>query len=98
MTYSLFGGLGLVLVSIGLFGLMSYNVACRTNEIGIRMALGAQSARVLKMILGESFVVVAIGALCGIGVVVAAGRFVTSLLFGLAPTDPVTIVARSPSC
>jgi len=93
MTYSLFGGLGLVLVSIGLFGLMSYNVACRTNEIGIRMALGAQSARVLKMILGESFVVVAIGALCGIGVVVAAGRFVTSLLFGLAPTDPVTIVA-----
>jgi predicted permease len=92
MTYALFGGLGLVLVSIGLFGLMSYNVACRTNEIGIRMALGAQSARVLKMILGESLVVVAIGVVCGIGVALAAGRFVTSLLFGLAPSDPVTIV------
>lgn len=93
MAYSLFGSLGLVLVSIGLFGLMSYNVARRTNEIGIRMALGAQGARVLTMILGESLAVVAVGVLCGLGVALAAGRFVTSLLFGLAPTDPVTIAA-----
>jgi predicted permease len=91
LAYSLFGGLGLLLVSIGLFGLMSYNVAHRTNEIGIRMALGAQGVRVLKMILGESLVIVVIGILCGIAGALAAGRFVTSLLFGLAPTDPVTI-------
>jgi predicted permease len=91
-AYALFGGLGLLLVSIGLFGVMSYNVARRTNEIGIRMALGAQAVRVLRMIIKESLIVVAIGILSGIGVALAAGRLVTSLLFGLAPTDPVTIV------
>jgi predicted permease len=92
MAYSLFGALGLLLVSIGLFGLMSYSVARRTNEIGIRMALGAQGGRVLRMILRESLVVVAIGIVGGVAGALAAGRFVTSLLFGLAPADPVAVV------
>jgi predicted permease len=93
MAYSLFGGLGVLLVSIGLFGLMSYNVACRTNEIGIRIALGAPGGRVLNMILAQSLLVVAIGTLCGVGVALAAGRFMGSLFFGLAPNDPATIAS-----
>ncbi len=91
MSYSLFGGLALLLVSIGLFGLMSYNVARRTNEIGIRMALGAERWDVVRMVLSESLIMVSIGIVVGIGVTLAAGRFIRTMLFGLAPTDSLTI-------
>jgi predicted permease len=87
----LFGALAVALASIGLFGLMSYSVARRTNEIGVRMALGARRADVVALVMKESMAMVAIGIAIGLAVSLAAGRLVTTLLFGLAATDPVTI-------
>ena len=86
-AYTLFGGLALFLASIGLFGLMSYNVSRRTNEIGIRMALGAQRYDVLRLVMRESMILVAIGVVAGIGIAFASSRLVSTLLFGLAPRD-----------
>jgi predicted permease len=90
-AYALFAGLGLLLASIGLFGLMSYNVARRTNEIGIRVALGAQSREVMGMVLSESMFMVTVGIIVGIGAAISAGTLVSTVLFGLAPTDIVSI-------
>jgi predicted permease len=90
-AYTLFGGLALLLASIGLFGLMSYSVARRTNEIGIRMALGAQRQDVLRLVMRESMILVAAGVAIGLGGAVAASRLISTLLFGLAPTDPTTM-------
>jgi predicted permease len=90
-AYTLFGALALVVASVGLFGLMSYSVSRRTNEIGIRMALGAQRADVLRLVMRESMILVVIGVVAGLAVAVAASQFVTTLLFGLAPTDPRTM-------
>jgi predicted permease len=92
-AYTLFGALALLLASIGLFGLMSYNVSRRTNEIGVRMALGAQRQDVLRLVLRESMVLVVIGVVTGLAVAVAAGRLVETLLFGLPPTDALSIGA-----
>jgi predicted permease len=92
-AYSLFGGIALLLAAIGLFGLMSYNVSRRTNEIGIRMALGAQRGQVLGLVMRESMVLVVIGVVVGLAIAIAAGRLVTTLLFGLPPRDPITIAA-----
>jgi predicted permease len=88
---ALFGALALALASIGLFGLMSYSVARRTNEIGIRMALGARRIDVVSLVMKESMTLVVAGVAIGLLAAVAAGRLVATLLFGLAPTDPVTI-------
>jgi predicted permease len=90
MAYSLFGALALLLACIGLFGLMSYNVARRTNEIGIRMALGAERVTVVRMVLGESLRLVAIGLVLGLVCALASGRLVKTVLFDLAPTDVPT--------
>jgi predicted permease len=91
-AYTLFGGVALLLASIGLFGLMSYNVARRTNEIGIRMALGAQRQDVLGLVMRESMILVVIGVAAGLAIAIGAGRLIATLLYGLAPTDVVTIV------
>ncbi len=92
---ALFGLLALLLASGGLYGLMAYSVARRTNEIGIRMALGAERGRVLGMILRETLVLVCIGIAIGIPVALAAVRlarhWMDSLLFGVQATDPVTL-------
>jgi predicted permease len=94
-AYTLFGGLALLVASIGLFGLMSYAVARRTNEIGIRMALGAQRGDVMRQVLVESMILVAIGVGIGVAGSIGAGRFVSTLLYGLAPTDQLTIAAAT---
>jgi ABC-type antimicrobial peptide transport system permease subunit len=90
-----FGALALLLTSIGLYGVMAYSVARRTNEIGIRMALGAQPSAVLGMVLRESVFVVGLGLISGIPAALACGRYVSSQLYGLAPNDPATIAGAS---
>jgi predicted permease len=87
----LFGVLAVALAAIGLFGLMSYNVARRTNEIGVRMALGARHRDVVAMVMKESMAMVAAGIAIGVAAAFAAGRLVSTLLFGLVATDPLTI-------
>jgi predicted permease len=90
-----FGILALILACIGIYGIMAYTVARRTNEIGIRMALGAPSARVLRMILREASWMAIVGAVVGLASAVALGRLIASMLFGLKPYDPVTLVGAS---
>jgi len=92
-AYALFGGLALLLAAVGLFGLMSYSVARRTNEIGIRMALGARREDVVRLVMGESMILVAAGVAIGLGVAFAARRLVEALLFGLAASDLLSIGA-----
>jgi len=70
---------------------MSYSVARRTNEIGIRMTLGARTRDVMGLVMRESMVLVAAGVVIGLGAAVAASRLVASLLFGLTPTDPLAM-------
>jgi predicted permease len=92
---SFFGLLALLLACIGLFGIMSYSVAKRTNEIGIRMALGAARGDVLKLVMREGLAPVLIGVAIGLPAAIAGGRLITSLLFGLTPADPLTICAAT---
>jgi len=88
---SLFALLALLLVSIGLYGVMSYDVARRTHEIGIRMALGAQRRDVVGLVLRETMLMVIIGVIIGLGAALATTRLIASLLYGLTPNDPLTI-------
>jgi predicted permease len=88
---SVFGLLALVLVCIGLYGVMAFDVARRTHEIGIRMALGASARRVVQLVLGETLRLVGIGVVIGLGAALVATRWVKSLIFGLQPHDPLTI-------
>jgi putative ABC transport system permease protein len=90
-----FGLLALLLASIGLYGILSYGVASRTKEIGIRMALGARSREVLSLILREALLLVLVGVVVGLPVVFASTRFASSLLFGLTPTDPLSLIGAA---
>jgi putative ABC transport system permease protein len=93
LAYSIFGGLALVLASIGLFGVMSYNVARRTSEIGVRMALGAQRQTVVGMVMRESMILVAIGGLVGLGLAAALSttESIRTTVYGVSTRDPLTI-------
>jgi predicted permease len=94
-AYALFGALALLLASIGLFGLMSYSVSRRTNEIGIRMALGAQRGDVLGLVMRESLILVVAGVVLGVAVALGLSQYVATLLFGLAATDARTMAAAT---
>ena len=86
-----FGGLALVLAMIGLYGVMSYNVARRQNGIGIRIALGAEPRRVLRMVMGELALLIGIGLAVGLVGALVATRLVASFLYGVTPHDPITL-------
>jgi predicted permease len=88
----LFGVLGLVLAAVGLYGVMAYTVEQRTSEIGVRMALGADRAGVVKMVLRGSFSQVGIGLALGVPAAIGAGRLMTNQLFGVKPWDPVRLL------
>ncbi len=90
---SFFGLLALMLASIGLYGTMAYSVVRRTNEIGIRMALGAQRRHLLWMVLRESALMVAVGLTVGLPLALIATGWIKSFLFGISPLDPVAIGA-----
>jgi predicted permease len=90
---TLFGVLALLLAAIGLYGVMSYSVAQRTAEIGVRMALGASQRSVMSRILREIVVLVTAGSALGTAGALGLGRFVETLMFGLAPRDPLTLAA-----
>jgi ABC-type antimicrobial peptide transport system permease subunit len=92
---TLFGGLAMLVAAIGLFGLMSYTVSRRTNEIGIRMALGAQGSDVMRQVLRESMILVAVGVAIGVAAAFGTGHFLSTILFGLAPNDTLTIAAAT---
>jgi predicted permease len=92
---SFFGLLALTLACVGFYGLMSYAVARRTNEIGIRMALGAEKARILQMVLREAMILAVLGIVIGVPAALASSRLVAAMLYGLKPTDPVTIVSAT---
>ena len=87
-----FGLLALVLACIGLYGLLSYEVARRTREIGIRMALGAQQRDVLRLVVGQGIVVAVVGAAVGIGVALGVTRYLESMLFNVHANDPATMI------
>jgi predicted permease len=88
---SFFAGLALLLAAIGLYGILSYSVAGRTREIGVRMALGAQRGRVLQMVFQEAGKLVLFGVLLGIPAAFLSSRLFSSMLFGLSRTDPVAM-------
>ena len=89
---SLFGLLALALVCAGLYGLVAFEVAQRTVEIGIRRALGAQPPEVLQLFVIRGIALVATGAMIGIVVALGLTRYLQSLLFGVAPADPTSLV------
>jgi predicted permease len=88
-----FGLLALLLSCIGLYGLLSYEVARRTREIGIRLALGAQAGDVLRLIVKQGIVLALVGAVAGIGVALAVTRYLTAILYDVHANDPLTMVA-----
>jgi predicted permease len=95
MLSGFFGVLALVLATIGLYGILSYGVASRTNEIGIRIALGASTREVVSLILRESLLLVLIGIVAGIPAVLVVARFAETLLFDLSPIDPLSLTVAA---
>ena len=88
-----FAGLALLLACIGLYGVMSYTVAGRTREIGVRMALGARRGDVMELVLREGMLLVAVGLAVGIPLALAGSRVLQGFLFGLKSTDPLSLIA-----
>jgi putative ABC transport system permease protein len=87
-----FGALGLLLAIVGIYGVISYSVTQRTHEIGIRMALGAEPGQAMRLILAHGLKLALIGVAIGVGASLALTRFMSSLLFGVSATDPLTFV------
>lgn len=95
LLMSLFAGLALLLATVGIYGVMSYGVSQRTHEIGVRMALGAQSGDVLKMIIVSGMKLCFVGIVIGLGLAAAGGQLLASMLYGIEPLDLPTLVGVS---
>jgi putative ABC transport system permease protein len=92
LMLGLFAALALVLACVGLYGVISYAVVQRTHEIGVRMALGARSADVLRLVLRQGIGLTIVGLIIGVGVGLVATRVLTDMLFGVTPRDPLTFI------
>jgi putative ABC transport system permease protein len=91
----MFASLAVLLAAVGLYGLVSYSVSLRTRELGIRMALGAEKRDVVRMVIGQGLRLTLIGVAIGVAGALALTRFLSSLLYGVKPTDPLTFIAVS---
>jgi ABC-type antimicrobial peptide transport system permease subunit len=89
---TLFGVLGLLLAAVGLYGVMAYSVQQRTGEIGVRMALGADRMRILKMVMGSALFLIGIGTALGVPAAIGAGKLMTNQLFGVTPWNPIMLM------
>ena len=87
-----FGAVGLVLATVGLYGVLSYSVRRRTREIGIRMALGAHAGGVVRTVAGQGLLLACVGLAIGLGISLAVWRFAASFLYGISATDSVTFI------
>ena len=90
LLLTVLAGVALLLAVVGIYGVLSYSVTERTQEIGIRMALGAQRGHVLRMVIGQAMVLTAIGVAAGLGAALLMNRLISSLLFGVSATDAWT--------
>ena len=88
LLLGIFGGIALLLAAVGIYGIMAHSVSNRTSEIGVRVALGASRAAILRLILRRGIVLVGIGMTIGVAASVALTRVVRAILFGVRPTDP----------
>jgi putative ABC transport system permease protein len=92
LLLSLFSGIALVLASVGIYGLMSYSVAQRSRELGVRIALGAARSDVLRLVLRQGMSLALMGIVIGVGAAFALTRLIESQLYGVRATDPATFV------
>jgi len=95
LLMGIFAALALALTSVGIYGVLSFHLARRTQEIGIRIALGAKRANVLVIVVGQGALLAAVGIAIGLAGALALSRFLSSLLYGVKPTDPPTFIAVS---
>jgi putative ABC transport system permease protein len=93
LLFALLGGLALALATVGVYGVVAYSVSQRTHEIGVRMAIGAKPADVVRMVLSEGGRLAVMGVALGSALALAGARAIRGLLFNVSATDPVTFVA-----
>jgi len=95
LLLGVFAALAVALAGVGTYGVISYSVSQRHHELGIRMALGAQRADILNLVVGQGFKLTLIGVAVGVAGALALRRFLSGLLYGVKPTDPLTFIAVS---